>query len=111
VVVPAAQIVVVPGIVAFAMKLATENREKMKPQVVGINGSWNHQRNGSAHVLDIADSGSGRVVDVEIVQRVNTPRRGNYQVSSNGMEVKAPRRMVKRWEDDQKAAVEVTDQD
>jgi hypothetical protein len=32
------------------------NREKMKqPAAVGIDGSWNHRRNGSAHILDMVD--------------------------------------------------------
>jgi hypothetical protein len=55
--------------------------------------------------------GNGRVVDFEMVQKTTAPGRGNYQGSSNGMEVEAQRRMVKRWEDDENVAVVVTDQD
>jgi hypothetical protein len=82
-----AQILIIPRIVAFARKIASENREKMKqPAVVGINGSWNRQRKGSAHILDIVDLQSRSVVDFEIVQRTNASGRGNYEGSSNGME-------------------------
>jgi hypothetical protein len=64
-----AQLLVIPGIIAFTKKIAAENREKMKPQAaVGIDGSWNHRRNGSAHLLDMVEIGSGRVVDFETVQ-------------------------------------------
>jgi hypothetical protein len=48
------QILTVPGIVAFARKIAAENRENVKLQaVVGIDGSWNHRRNESAHILGL----------------------------------------------------------
>jgi hypothetical protein len=57
-----AQLLIIPGIIAFARKIAAENREKMKPQaVVGIDGLWNRRRNGSAHLLDMVDVGSGRM--------------------------------------------------
>jgi hypothetical protein len=84
-----AQLLIIPGIIAFARKIAAENREKMKPQtVVGIDGSWNHRRNGSVHLLDMVDVGSGRVVDLEMVQKATGSGRGNYEGSSNGMECK-----------------------
>jgi hypothetical protein len=84
----------------------------MKPQVVvGIDGLWNHRRNGSAHLLDMVDVGGGRVVDFEMIQKTTASGRGNYQGSSNGMEVEALKRMVKRLEDDQKVAIVVTDED
>jgi hypothetical protein len=44
----------------------------------------------------MVDFGSGGVVAFEIVQKVNTSRRSKYEGSSNGMEVEAMRRMVKR---------------
>jgi hypothetical protein len=59
----------------------------------------------------MADGQSRRVVDFKTVQRTNASGRGNAQGSSNGMEVVVMRWMVKRWEDDQKAVVAVTDQD
>jgi hypothetical protein len=38
-----AQLLIIPGIIPFARKIAAENREKMKPQaVIGIDGSWKH---------------------------------------------------------------------
>jgi hypothetical protein len=66
--------------------------------VVGIDGSLNHQRNEPAHILDM-------------VQKTTASGRRNYQGSSNGMELEAVRRMVKKWEDDQKVVVVVTGQD
>jgi hypothetical protein len=75
-----AQLLIIPGIIAFARKIAAENREKMNPQAVaGIDGSWNHRRNGSAHLLDMVDVGSGRVVDFEMVQKTTASGRGNYE--------------------------------
>jgi hypothetical protein len=81
------KLLIIPGILAFARKIATENREKMKPQaVIGIDGSWEHRRNGSAHLLDMVDVGSGRVVNFEMVQKTTASGPGNYGGSSNGME-------------------------
>jgi hypothetical protein len=92
-----AQLLIIPGTIAFARKIAAENREKMMPQaVLGIDGSWNRRRHGSAHLLDMVDAGSGRVVDFENSQKANTSGRGNYRGSSNGMEVEELKRMVKR---------------
>jgi hypothetical protein len=63
-----AQLLIIPGIIASARKIAADNCEKMKPQaVVGIYGSWNHRRNRSTHLLDMVDVGGGRVVDFETV--------------------------------------------
>jgi hypothetical protein len=60
----------VPGIAAFVRKIAAENRKEMKPTVVvGIDGGRNHRRNGSPRILDMANVGSGKVVDFEVAQR------------------------------------------
>jgi hypothetical protein len=61
----------------------------------------------------MVDVESRRVVGFQIVQRTNASGWGNYEGSSNGMEVEveAMRRMVKRSEDDQQVAVVVTDQE
>jgi hypothetical protein len=75
------------------------------PAVIDPDDSWNHRRNGSVHILDTVDLESGRVLGFEIVQRTSASGRGNYQGSSNGMEVEAMRRIAKRGEDDQKVAV------
>jgi hypothetical protein len=81
------QLLIIRGIIAFARKITAENGKKVKPQtVVGIDGSWNHRRNGSAHLLDMVDFGSGRVIDFEIVQKITASGRGNDQGSSNEME-------------------------
>jgi hypothetical protein len=88
---------IVSGIVSFTRKIVAENREKMKSQaMIGIDGSWNHRRKRPAHILDMLDVGSGRVVDFKIVQKTTASGRGNYQGSSNGMEGEAQTWMVKR---------------
>jgi hypothetical protein len=101
-----------PAIGAFARKIAAEKDKKMKqPVVVGIDRSWNHRRNGLAHVLDMGVLGNGRVADFEIVQKVNAPGPGNFQGNTNGMGVETQRWMVKRWADDQTIVVVMTHQD
>jgi hypothetical protein len=108
----AAQVILGPGIVAFARKVCPRNRAAMKENAtVGIDGSWNHRRNGSAHIIDMIDTDSGRVVDFEVVERPNHRRKGNYRGSSNGMEVETMKRMIHRWEDDRKVRTIITDQD
>jgi hypothetical protein len=84
----------------------------MKPQtVIGIYGRWTHRRKGSAPIIDMDEGGSGRVVDCEMVQKETASGRGSHPGSSDGMEVKAMRLMVKRGEDDEKVSVVVTDED
>jgi hypothetical protein len=39
--------------------------------------SWKHRRNGSAHIIDMIEVDSGRVVDVEVVEKSTSRRRGN----------------------------------
>jgi hypothetical protein len=74
------QLLIVPGIVSFARKIAAENHEKMKTQaVIRIDGSWTHRRNGSTQFVDMADVGSERVVDFETVQKTTASGGGNYQ--------------------------------
>jgi hypothetical protein len=52
----------------------------MEQSVVGgIDGSWNHQRNGLVHTVEMADADSRAVVDFEIVQHANPPGRGSMK--------------------------------
>jgi hypothetical protein len=55
----------------------------------------------------VVDAGSERIGHFEIVQKANTSGGGDYRGNSNGMEVEALRRMANNWEDDQKVAVVV----
>jgi hypothetical protein len=108
----AARILIVREIVAFAMKITGDNPEKMRQLAAADpDGNWNHRRNGLAHILGMVDIESGRIFDFEIIQKVNPSGRDNYKRISNGTEMAAKKRMVKRWEDDQKVAGVVTDQD
>jgi hypothetical protein len=88
---------IVPEIHAWARKIDAENCEKMKQSAAArINGSGNHRRNGLAHILDIVDVENRRVVDFEIIQKVNASRWGSAQGNSHGMEVEAMSRVVNR---------------
>jgi hypothetical protein len=85
----AAQILIVPGIIASAREIAAETREKMNRRPsVGIDGSWDNRKNGSVHVLDMTDVESQRVVDFETVQTKTASGRGNYDERSTGIEWK-----------------------
>jgi hypothetical protein len=98
------------GIISFAREVCRTNRDAMQPSaVVGIDGTWNHRRNGSVHILDMIDLDSGLVVDSEIVERLTKTGLGNYRGSSHGMEVEAMRRLIVRWEDDHKVRMVITD--
>jgi gamma-glutamyl-gamma-aminobutyrate hydrolase PuuD len=66
----------------------------MQPQAVRINTNENHERNGSAHMLDMVEVGSGGVVDFEIVGKETVSRCGDYEGSRDGMELKLMRRMA-----------------
>jgi hypothetical protein len=62
-------------------------------------------------MLDIAEVGSGEVVDFNIVEKEIASGCGNHQGSNNGMKVEAKKRMVKKREGDQKVEVAVAVQD
>jgi hypothetical protein len=100
-------------ILDYAKKTARRNREAMHAgATVGIDGSWNHRRHGSDCIVDIYDCGTGRIVDFEIVSKSNHFAHGNYEGSSNGMEVEGFKRMVGRWvPSDDKVTHVVTDKD
>jgi hypothetical protein len=92
-----AHILIVPGIAALSRKVTARNREEMKQTaVVGIGSSWNHQRNGTVHIFDLADVETRSVVDFEIARKADGLERGNYQKSNDGMEMETMRRMVNR---------------
>jgi hypothetical protein len=66
------QIVIVLGIVAFARKIAAENHKELKRSaVIEIDGSWDNQKNGMAYLCGIVDVDSRRVVESEIIEKVN----------------------------------------
>jgi hypothetical protein len=94
--VSAAPFSIILEIIAFVRKIAAENREKMKQSIViGIDGTGTI-KNGPTHIFDTADVESRRVIDFEIIQKPNTPGRGNYQRGNNGMEVEVMTQMAKR---------------
>jgi hypothetical protein len=92
----------VPAIVASSRKFARDNCEKIKESaVIGIDGSWNHRRNGSADIRNRIDVESRRVGNFEIVHMVNASGQGSQKGDSNGMEVEAMSYMMERREGDQ----------
>lgn len=87
-------------------------RAEMKAgAVLAFDGSWSHRRNAKECVVVFIDCALKKIVDFEIVQKVKHQQIGNYEGSSNGMEVEALRRLIARWYDNPNVAGCVHDND
>jgi hypothetical protein len=64
--------------------------------ILSFDGSWSHRRGANDWIVVFIDCRSQRIVDFEIVQRPKAWCSGNYQGSSNGMEVEGLRRLITR---------------
>jgi hypothetical protein len=73
-----------------------------KSAAMGIDGSCNHRRRGSNHLIDIVDPNSGGLVDFEVVERSSRWKSENHRGSCNRMEVEEMKQAVCRWKDNQK---------
>jgi hypothetical protein len=71
----------------------------MQPDArVGIDGSWSHRRNAAECIVDMYNCRSGKFVDFEAVSKNNPCYPGNYEDSSNGMEVDGCRKIIEGWD-------------
>jgi hypothetical protein len=77
-----------PGIIQFAYEIAHENRQQAEPDTrIAINSSWDHTGNAGMYIFDVTDCWSRRVVDLENVLKKTNFCDGNFDASSNDMEV------------------------
>jgi hypothetical protein len=76
-----------PGILAYALRIVDANKNAMSPGTwLGIDGSWNHHRNVTEHIVEFVDCRNRKIVDFEIVSRDTRFNPGNYTGAANGME-------------------------
>jgi hypothetical protein len=79
--------------------------------VVAFDGSWSHRRGAKECVVVLVDSRTRRIVDFEIVTKANGFVPGNYDGSSNGMEIAGLKVIIERWKKDTRVIGCVHDND
>jgi hypothetical protein len=106
------QALIIHPIIEYARRLAQQNREAMgNYSTICIDGSWNHRRNGNFCIVEVIDFRTQKIVDFEIIYKTTPFKTGNYEGHSNGMELAATEKLLKRWINDPKVAVIVHDKD
>jgi hypothetical protein len=65
--------------------------------ILAFDGSWSHRRGAKECVVVFIHVRIKKIVDFEIVRKAKGLVPGNYDGSSNGMEVEALRRLIARW--------------
>jgi hypothetical protein len=63
--------------------------------ILAFDGSWSHRRGANECVVVFVDVQLKKIVDFEIVRKSHGAVVGDYQGSSNGMEVEALRRFLR----------------
>jgi hypothetical protein len=94
------------------LAICQKNRAATGPNsTICIDGSWNHRRNGNFCIVDVIDFQTKKIVDFAIIYKSTPFKSGNYEGSSNGMEVAGMRQLLPRWINDTKVSVIVHDKD
>jgi hypothetical protein len=94
------------------MAIVQEWREQMESgSVIAFDGSCGHRRGAKECVVVLIDCRTRRIVDFEIVVMDKKGRKGNYNGSSNGMEVFGLKAIIERWKEDPRVVGCVHDND
>lgn len=92
-----------PILTSMARESCDAWRESMlSGSIIALDGSWSHRRNAARCMVDFIDARTNKVVDFEVVLKSGCRIEGNYSGPSNGMEREALRRMIPRWQTDQR---------
>lgn len=65
-----------------------------------MDGFWGHRRNSNQCVLDFIDSTQKKIVDFDFSMKSIHKLKGDYDGSSNGMEIDCLQKMIPRWKED-----------
>jgi hypothetical protein len=107
-----AQQKLLPKIIEFAIQSCSEARKRIKNgTALALDGSWNHRRHGTEHIVELIDMSTGLIVDFEIVSKKSRFKDGNYEGSSNGMELFGFKKMLTRWVNDSRITSIIHDKD
>jgi hypothetical protein len=90
-----------------AVELTTESCRKWRENsarglVITMDGSWRQRRNASHFVIAFINVVSGRIVYLEIIEKLIGSSDGNHFHYVHGMEVEGVRGIDDRWCEDQK---------
>ena len=79
-----------PIIKQLAFESALRERQKMQDNfTVCVDASWDHKRDGKLLIYDVISIELQKIIDFEIIIRKTPKRKGNVEVSPQGMEGEA----------------------
>lgn len=103
-----AQKVVSEKIIEMATESCRYWKNKLLPNsCIAFDGSWSHRRNAMHCLIDFIDTRTKKVVDFEVVSKMDS----DFNGSSNSMECFGLRKMIPRWIDNKKVTHYVHDND
>jgi hypothetical protein len=65
--------------------------------IVAFDGAWSHRRNAKECIVILIDCNHKRIIDFEIVTKSKCGNQGNWDGSSNGMELRGVELLIERW--------------
>ena len=79
--------------------------------VIGLDGSWDHKRNGMNCIVVVIDQIRKKIIDFEIIRRSSKYKQTDYKGSPQGMETECVRRISQRLMNNHKIVGYVHDRD
>lgn len=73
-----------------------------KDIIVGLDGAWNHVRQGSCCIVTMIDIISKKIIDYEIVELLKHFVKGNANTYPKNLEAEGIRRLAIRWKNDKR---------
>lgn len=85
----------------MARESCAKYRSLMTPgSTITMDGSWVHRRNSNQCVIDFIDSTQKKIVDFDFSMMSLHKLKGDYDGSSNSMEIDCLQKMIPRWKED-----------
>jgi hypothetical protein len=91
--------------------LAITQASLLAGTVISLDGSWSHRRDAKECIVVAIVVGTNKILDFEIIRRAKNGDPGNYDGSSNGMEVEALTHIIARLKSDTRIVGYVHDND
>ena len=101
-----------PVLEDLARERVNRNLQQLLPDTcISFDGSWSHRRQANFCFVSMIDTRSQRIIDFEFATRSHQQANGNYEGSSQGMEIACLRMIVRRLKTDARITSFVHDND
>jgi hypothetical protein len=79
--------------------------------IIAFDGSWSHRRHAKECIIVVIQVGTNKIIDYEVVRQPKRGVRGNWEGSSQGMEVQGLKAIISRLKNNPNIAGYVHDND